>query len=270
MKIVKPSVRQVLYEPSIEGMYKAIAESAYICYATDPETAKLTPKEFIDKILIPNDHARPLEFGTVYLKIPYCYTYEATQIVSFFRSNPYSKVKFFGHEEDPCWLITTNYRVINEHKLFDEMEMYFEYTDYHPKRHLAEFILSRGASDDFRTHTTLSSIAESSRYCLYSKDKFGNELTFVEPYWVDIPAQEIHEFTLESFKLQEKMYLDGAELGMRAQQLKRILPMGVKTTLRLCGFKDAWDNFFYRRCDSHADPECAELAKELKNIFNAK
>ena len=49
--MTEPTVRQLLYEPSLEGAYKSIAESAYICYATDPENAKLTPKEFIDKIL---------------------------------------------------------------------------------------------------------------------------------------------------------------------------------------------------------------------------
>jgi len=267
MKIVEPTVRQLLYEPSLEGAYKSIAESAYICYATDPENAKLTPKEFIDKILVSNDHARPLEFGTIYLKIPWCHTYETTRLTSFFRNNPYSKVKFHANAEDPSWLITTNYRVINEHKLFDEVEMYYEYTDLHPKRYMAEFVCSRGASDDFRTHTSLSSICESSRYCLYSKDKFGNELTFIEPYWND-SDKNIYTFTKEQFIREEKAYLEGAKLGMRAEQLKRLVPLGIKTTLRLCGFKDAWDNFFYRRCDSHADPECQLLAKEIKGIFN--
>ena len=267
MKIVEPTVRQLSYEPSLEGAYKSIAESAYICYATDPENAKLTPKEFIDKILIPNDHARPLEFGTIYLKIPWCHTYETTRLTSFFRNNPYSKVKFHANTEDPSWLITTNYRVINEHKLFDEVEMYYEYTDLHPKRYMAEFVCSRGASDDFRTHVTLSSIAESTRFICYAKEKFGSELTFIKPYWDDAIAP-ICEFTKDQFILQEEAYLEGAKLGMTAQQLKRIVPLGLKTTLRLCGFKDAWDNFFYRRCDSHADPECQLLAKEIKRIFN--
>lgn len=56
---------------------------------------------------------------------------------------------------------------------------------------------------------------------------------------------------------------------MQPQQLKRIYPLGGKTTLRLCGFKNAWDNFFYRRCDSHADPECVILAKDLKSQFES-
>lgn len=268
MKIIAPSVKQLVYEPTIEDMFKAMAESAYVCYATDPDKAKLSPKEFIEKNIIPNDHGRVLEFGTVYLKIPWCHTHETTKLVSFFRNNPYSEVKFYGRAEDPSWLITTNYRVIVENHLEDEMKVYFKYTDFHPKRYTAEFILSRGASDDFRTHVTLSSISESSRYCLYSKDKFGNELTFVEPYWIDIPGHDINEFTLESFKEQERIYLEGAKLGMKAQQLKRLYPLGGKTKLRLCGFKKAWDNFFYRRCDPHADPECIRLATDLKSIFH--
>lgn len=266
MKIIEPTVRPLIYEPSLDGAYKAIAESAYICYATDPEKAKLKPKEFIDKVLLQNNHARPLEFGTIYLKIPWCHTYETTRLTSFFRNNPYSKVKFYANYEDPSWLITTNYRVISEHKLFDELEMYYEYTDFHPKRYMAEFICSRGASDDFRTHVSQSSLAESTRYCLYSKDKFNNELTFIEPYWKE--SKEQYDFTIDTFKIDEERYLIGAQkLNMQPQQLKRIYPLGGKTVLRLCGFKDAWDNFFYRRCDSHADPECQLLAKDIKKQF---
>lgn len=267
MKLIKPSVQQLMYEPTIDGMYKAMAESAYICYATDPDSAKLSPKEFIDKIIIPNNHARVLEFGTVYLKIPWCHTYETTQLVSFFRHNHWTEVKFFGKADDPSWLITTNFRVIVENHLEDEMNMYFEYTSYHPKRYMAEFIASRGACFDFRTHVELSSIMESSRYCLYSKDKFGNELTYIDPYW---KSENEYEFIMNKYKSHEKDYMDGAKLGMQAQQLKRILDPGVKATLRLCGFKNAWLNFFYRRCDSHADPECKILADDIKSQLNIK
>lgn len=266
MKLISPSVKEVFYEPTIDGMYKAIAESAYICYQTDPETAKLSPKEFTEK-LIKLHHERPLEFGTVYLKIPWCGTSNETALVSLFRYNHWSKVKFFGKNSyDPCWLVTTNYRVVVENKLNEEMLKYWCYTEYHHKRYLAEFIASRGADFDFRTHIELSSIMESSRYCLYSNDKFNNELTYIDPYWKD-DAQ--YEFVLNKYKQHERDYLEGASLGMQAQQLKRILDPGVKGTLRLCGFKDAWNNFFYRRCDSHADPECVILAKDLKSQFES-
>lgn len=266
MKLIKPSVKPVIYEPTIDGMYKSIAESSYICYATNPEKAKLESKEFVNKVVIPNDHGRCLEFGTVYLKIPWCHTYETTSLVSFFRNNHWSRVKFFGKAEDPSWLVTTNFRVIVENKLVDETNMYFEYTPYHHKRYMAEFIASRGACFDFRTHIELSSIMESSRYCLYSKDKFGNELTYIDPYWKN---ENEYEFIINKYKSHEKDYMDGAKLGMQAQQLKRILDPGVKATLRLCGFKDAWDNFFYRRCDEHADPECVLLAKMIKKEFES-
>lgn len=265
MKLIPCTVGYIQQEPGIEGMFKMIAESAYICYQT--EVARLPPEQFVKTILIPNKHNRALEFGTVYLELPYWQSYDITGIVSFFKYNNWSRTRFVGESNNPRWAITTNYRVIVENSLEDQLDMYMcEPTEYHAKRYCAEFILSRGAGDDFRTHIGLSSIMESSRWCNYSKDKFGNELTFVKPYWVDDSKNttEISDFTLETFKRQEEMYLQGAKLGMQAQQLKRILPLGIKTTLRMCGFKDAWDNFFFRRCDSHADPECQFLANELQ------
>ncbi len=264
MNIVKPTVTTLQQEPGIDGMYKIIAESAYICYQTDPEKAKFSPKEFIEKTILPRKHYRPLEFGTVFLKIPYYHTYESTSLVAFFRHNNWSKVKFYSKADDPSWLITTNYRVIVENNLIDEMNMYWSESPLHHKRYLAEFVCSRGVSDDFRTHVSQSSLAESTRYCLYSQDKFNNELTFIEPYWKE--SKEQYDFTIDTFRIDEERYLIGAQqLNMQPQQLKRIYPLGGKTVLRLCGFKDAWENFFFRRCDSHADPECTLLAKELQN-----
>jgi hypothetical protein len=52
-----------------------------------------------------------------------------------------------------------------------------------------------------------------------------------------------------------------------AQQLKRITPLGIKAELRLCAFDDAWHNFFWRRCDEHADPECAIVANKIKEMY---
>ena len=267
MKLIEPSVRILDYEHTIDGMLKSIAESAYICYQTDPDTAKLSPEEFVDK-LVSLHHGRPLEFGTVYLKIPWCSSYDETSLVAFFRNNHWSMVRFFGkNTDDPCWLVTTNYRVIVENKLKEQMLKYWCYTEHHYKRYLAEFIASRGADFDFRTHIELSAIMESSRYCLYSSDKFNNELTYIDPYW---RGSEDYIFILKKYEQHEQDYLEGAKRGMQAQQLKRILDHGVKGTLRMCGFKDAWDNFFFRRCDSHADPECQILAKQLKELMKGK
>ena len=61
-----------------------------------------------------------------------------------------------------------------------------------------------------------------------------------------------------------------AELGLQPQQLKRVFPLGGKAELRLCGFLDPWQNFFWRRCDSHADPEAIIIANMIKNDMKEK
>ena len=144
-----------------------------------------------------------------------------------------------------------------------------EPTDYHEQRYSFVMDISRGCSDDFRTHITLSSMSESSRFCNYSKGKFSNELTFIKPYWFeddwekDIDCMNFYN----SMKQAESEYMKMASLGLQAQQLKRIFPLGAKCELRLCGFQDAWDNFFWRRIDAHADPECQKVAKMIKELM---
>lgn len=266
MKLIQPSVRTITQEPGLEGIYKACAEAAYICYQTNPDVAKLTPEEFLRKVIIPNGHNRVLEFGTVYLEIPYWQTYEETSLASFFKYNPWSKVVFIGDPANPRWAVTTNLRVIVENNFEDLLEMYLCEPSVHARRYTADFTCSRGASDDMRTHVALSSVAESTRFCNYSKGKFGSELTFIDPYWKDNVQQ--YEFTLGTYKFEEERYMQGATvLKMEPQQLKRIYPLGAKTQLRLCGFSDAWENFFRKRADSHADPECQILANQLKDII---
>jgi thymidylate synthase (FAD) len=153
-------------------------------------------------------------------------------------------------------------------------------------------LLSRGASDDLRTHITLSSMCESTRWCNYSKGKYGSQLTGIKPYWIDFKTKEPVEVKtygdgsinneqirvldfddyqfVSSMALEEIEYMRHAEEGLQAQQLKRLFPLWGKCELRLCGFDDAWDNFFWRRIDEHADPECKKIAEMIQNLRNKK
>lgn len=46
-----------------------------------------------------------------------------------------------------------------------------------------KFIVDRGVSHEMVRHRMASFAQESTRYCNYSKDKFGGEITFIEPLW---------------------------------------------------------------------------------------
>ena len=60
---------------------------------------------------------------------------------------------------------------------------------------VVKFICDRGVSHELVRHRVASFAQESTRYCNYQKDKFGNELTFIIPCWM-----YDKEFNEEDFK----------------------------------------------------------------------
>lgn len=84
-------------------------------------------------------------------------------------------------------LVTTNFRVLVENNWLKDLEYICEPTKFHERRITVHFVCDRGVSHEFVRHRVMSFAQESTRYCNYSKDKFGNELTFIIPCWLDIP-----------------------------------------------------------------------------------
>lgn len=289
MKLVDNKVEEYIQKPGIDGMYEAIRDAATICYQTDKDKMKLSPKEFVEQVLLKNGHTRPLEFGTVYLKIPSMAYEEPSPIDSrlFGKYEKYWGKPLWSHinglKQDGNWYITTNMRVImqgdyttdkeawehgyDKNWLKDVYEFWCEPTEFHDKRRTFTMWMSRGCTDDNRTHITMSSICESTRFCNYSKGKFGNEMTFIDPVWWKEINPVAYDKIIGKYRKDEIDYLALATVCHEAQQLKRIIPLGIKAELRLCGFDDAWQNFFWRRCDEHADPECVIVADKIKEMY---
>ena len=227
-------------EPGIQGMYKAIAKAGHICYASDKEGDE---KEFVDRC-IKSNHMRPLEFGTVYLKIPY-----DSDAVEFYANSPYTKV----HYEDLVYYVTTNYRVLVENDCVEDLHYWCEPTKYHKLRHtiLWEHI-GRDIADEFRTHIGLSSLMQSPRYCAYDKQKFGSELTCIKPVEFsscDYYAMSEDERELfHAFEDAEKHYITlRTKYNWPAERARKCLPLDIATVFIQCGFEDSWDNFFNQR-----------------------
>lgn len=290
MKLIDNKVEEFIQKPGIDGVFDAIVSAAAICYQTDIEKIKKSPKDFVNDVLLANGHTRPLEFGTVYLKIPTL----AKQPFSWVQSRTFYVWEKYpdtiwthrgGLNSDGHWYITTNLRVImqgdyatdkeawehgyDKNWLQDVYDFWCDPTEFHDKRRTFTMWMSRGCTDDNRTHITLSSICESTRFCNYSKGKFGNELTFINPVWWKETNPVAYDMLIDQFNKEELTYLAAANVCPETQQLKRLFPLGVKAELRLCGFDEAWQNFFWRRCDSHADPECMIVAEKIKEIYNS-
>ena len=141
-------------------------------------------------------------------------------------------------------------------------------------------ILDRGVMDEFRTHVGLSHLAESTRYVNYSKKKFGSELTFIKPCWLDDEKLKLYgpyhivirdkspeSIFIANLNNVERDYLDLIKLGWTPQQARSVLPLSIKSELISCGFKDSWENFFYRRDAPDDHPMAQEIAKPMHQKF---
>ena len=271
MKVIEPSVEILKQEDfSIKGIKKFIEQCARLSYKSEDKITDDSYEKFV-QMLIDKDHARPLEFGTVHLEIDVC----SRDIIIDTLTNRGMLNQLWWKEtyKNGKVYVTTNYRYyLAIKKVYPNIDKYFTEEDnkYYPKRYTVHMILDRGVMDEFRTHIALSSIAESTRYCNYSKGKFGNEITCVIPRFItDITDDIKKSCTTISWRMwmeqSEQAYLSAIKTGWTPQQARGFLPLDVKSELIMCGFRDAWDNFFYRRCAVDAHPDARYIAEQLKD-----
>ena len=243
-------------------------------FEDSPYYENLTAEDFVN-MLIKSGHGAMLEHGTVYLYD----TYDISAIDSWTNSlgykyskNKYSKVITDDHMDIRDIYITTNLRVLIENDWLDDLKYVCEPTEYHAKKVTAKFICDRGVSHEIVRHRGsygMSFAQESTRYCNYSKSKFGQELTFIEPAW-EFPSSNIVN-TRERFEAMleeaEANYMELITLGFKPQEARAILPNALKTEIVVTGFIDDWKHFFKLRCDNAAHPDIRKLALDLQNQF---
>ena len=150
---------------------------------------------------------------------------------------------------------------------------------------------------EFVRHRVFSFAQESTRYCNYSKDKFGNELTFIIPCWLDIPTGHYAYWDgdwcdIDKMKIQlpegehkdidaflwtlnnaETHYTLLINSGWKPQEARAILPNSLKTELVVTGFVSDWEKFFGLRARGTTGaphPQAKELAEPLMKEFIAR
>lgn len=291
MKLIKPSF-EIWEQPSgLEGVYKQIERAGRICYKSEDKITEDSAKSFIDR-MIKSGHGAMLEHGTVYLKV--FNVIENSELIDKYKSNKYSVVKegtevYNCHGDilyGSCKCITTNYRVLVENGWLDDLKYIYKPTEFHEKRITVHFVCDRGVSHEFVRHRVMSFAQESTRYCNYSKDKFGNELTFIQPCWLDderlklygpyhtvIRDKSLESIFIASLNNAEKDYIDLIDLGWKPQEARAVLPNSLKTELVVTGFVSDWNHFFDLRARGTTGaphPQAKELAEPLMKEFIAR
>lgn len=278
MKLIRPSVEIKVQEAGKEGMLRHIEWAGRHCYKSHD---KITPDSAVKFVgnLVKSGHGSVLEHGTIYLAIP-----DFSAADKYF-GNPYSKVNVVNTESDgEFWCaVTTNYRVIVENDWDMDLMYECEPTPHHEKRITAKFVCDRGVSHEFVRHRKDSFSQESTRYCNYTKDKFGSNITYIRPSWWDVCPSEREEFTEGLLKAEEiyfkavkrweerkpdKRFRSGFKGNpLSPQQARGILPIHLKTELIMTGFESDWNHFFEQRCSTAAHPDARYLANKLKTLI---
>ena len=275
MRLVKPSFEILEQGSNINDMYKHIELCGRTCYKSNDKITKDSAKPFIDR-MIKSKHFAMLEHGTVYLTIPNK-NISRSLLIHKYETNPYSKVVC----TDDNIYITTNYRVIIENNWIEHLEYITSPTEFHEKRITVRFIANIHFYKDLTRHRKMSYAIESTRFCNYTKDRFGGELTFIQPCWIkeeyvpgDYNRSEQFVMFTEMLENIESTYNFMINSGWQAQQAANILPQATKAEIIVTGFAKDWKYIFDLRAigtTGKPHPQMQELMIPLmKEFINCK
>lgn len=133
-------------------------------------------------------------------------------------------------------------------------------------------ICDRGVTHEIVRHRIASYSQESTRYCNYSSDRFGNELTFIKPlFWMENSIE--YGIWREAMKAAEKHYLELVKNQTPPEQARAVLPNSLKTELVVTMNLREWRHFFKLRTSKQAHPQMREISipmlREFKKLLPA-
>lgn len=136
-----------------------------------------------------------------------------------------------------------------------------------------KFVVDRGISHELVRHRLASFAQESTRYCNYSKDDFGSEITFIIPEYLEYKSEGWNIWK-ESMKQAEDAYFKMLDFGLSPQQARAVLPNSLKTEVVMTANLREWRHFFKLRAlgtTGKPHPQMLEVAvpllKDMKNLI---
>ena len=305
MNLIRPSVE--IWEPKYEtvdimsAIWSHIAKCVRVCYQSETKkNPNETDEDFVKRVILRHEpenseknHLSVLEHGTVYL----IYRADEGPGLDKYDYNKYSKFVY----KDFNSYVTTNLRVIYENNWLDDLKYMCYPTEHHAKRVTVCFQTNIGVSREFNRHRVNSIAEESTRYCNYTKDRFGGSVKFTLPTWLldeeHLPYIESHQFDALSTYCEEYLndnsdinpecwcdmdfYLFALTVaeycyemlikkGWTAQQAREVLPLATKTQLVHTAYIDDWKHFInlrYKGVSGPPHPNAKYIAKMLYNKF---
>ena len=147
-------------------------------------------------------------------------------------------------------------------------------------------ICDRGVSHEIVRHRIASYSQESTRYCNYSKDKFSNEITVIEPCWFKSSIEDLNKYaknkTYENSQnilneeiewidiiqeIENNYFMFLEDENWTPEQARSVLPNSLKTEIVMTMNLREWRHFLKLRCSNKAHPQMREVANMILKEF---
>lgn len=308
MKIVEPQVELWKQEPTLKGAWCQIARATRVCYQSKQREDE-SDETFVDRVILKparkedgsidfdKCHGAMLEHGTIYLTIPSSHI----DTITHYMYNKYSKVtwsRIYAY-------VTTNMRVILEHNWQDDLK-FISTPTHHIKRTTFSVITDIGVTRELNRHRVNSIAEQSTRYCTYSADKFGNEVTYVYNNFMinamtylnyggfELGFDYLHKlckdianndessitdkWTADDYYMFALVAAEFAYLGLKKNNMpndmaRQVLNLSTKSQAIYTAFDDDWQHFIKLRADNvsgKVHPNMKIIADKIKELFNNK
>ena len=314
MKIVEPQVELWKQEPTLEGAWHQIARATRVCYQSKPREGE-SDEAFVNRVIIKpatredgsidfdKCHGAMLEHGTIYLTIPK--TSFVARTIHYIHNN-YSRVVFGAlfHDDNNDY-VTTNIRVILEHNWKDDLQ-FISAPTYHAGRTTFSVITDIGVTRELNRHRVNSIAEQSTRFCTYSANKFGNEITYTNNELLNIYMSNLkfhgikanfeylhtlckdiaynnesdiaHKWADEHYYIFGLLAAEFAYLGLKKNKItndmaRQVLNLSTKSQAVYTAFNDDWIHFIRLRANNvsgKVHPNMKIIADKIKELFNNK
>lgn len=302
MRINNPSFEIWQQEPGLSGVYRQVERVGRVCYKSEDHTTADSAQPFVER-MIKSEHFAMLEHGTVYLLLDVAGAgMDVAQSGEFYATNKFSKCV----EDSGKLYVTTNLRVLAENNRLDDLKAYWsEPLPLHPVRITVHFSTQIAITREFNRHRANSMAEQSTRYCNYSRAKFGNEITVNIPTWVrqemtgsewacqldngelTVNGQQLMELArkvadgsasvLDNWVFAnvaaEKSYMNLIAAGRKPQEARVALPLDTATELVHTAFVSDWKHFFDLRAlgtTGQPHPDAKAIALPLLEEFKSR
>lgn len=166
-------------------------------------------------------------------------------------------------------LVTPKCRVVSTEEMFNG-----EYTHGEIMSHVTEtikFTVDRGISHELVRHRKHSMSQESSRYCNYTQDKFGKEISVIPANMLagspELDPKKTYQLWSEACFATENIYFSLVKAGVKPEMARGVLPTSTKTEIVMTATLAMWKHFCDLRCSVAAHPQMRDVAIPLMKML---